>query len=179
MSFTSGASSLVALYCDKIIRTNILIKEGHMARGPILQLDSQGRKRCPACKEYKELNEFSMNKGKRFDRNGYCKLCESQRRRNNYSSEKQHQYNLKTFYRITKEVYDEMLVAQEGVCAICGLPETSTYQGKIRTMSVDHDHTTGAIRALLCSDCNRLVGFIERNPHKIELALAYLGRWGK
>ena len=147
-----------------------------MVRGPNLQLDNKGRKRCPACKEYKKLNEFSRNKGKSFDRNVYCKLCESRRRRKNYRSEKQHQYNLKKFYRITKEVYDEMSEAQGGVCAICGQPETSTYLGKIRTMRVDHDHATGAIRALLCSDCNRFVGFIERNPHKIELALAYLGR---
>jgi len=117
-----------------------------------------------------------MNKGKRFDSYVYCKLCESKRRRKNYISEKQHQINLKNFYHITKELYDEMLEAQGGVCAICGQPETSTYRGKIRTMSVDHDHATGAIRALLCSDCNRFVGFIERNPHKIELALAYLGR---
>lgn len=147
-----------------------------MVRGPNLQLDNKGRKRCPACKEYKKLIEFSMNKGKRFDRNVYCKLCESKRRRKNYISEKQHQINLKNFYHITKELYDEMLEAQGGVCAICGQPETSTYRGKIRTMSVDHDHATGAIRALLCGDCNRFVGFIERNPHKIELALAYLGR---
>src|SRR6266849_6520316 len=165
---------MVVFYCDIMNRTKVQYKEGHMVRGPNLQLDSKGRKRCPACKEYKKLIEFSMNKGKRFDRNVYCKLCESKRRRKNYISEKQHQINLKNFYHITKELYDEMLEAQGGVCAICEQPETSTYRGKIRTMSVDHDHATGAIRALLCSDCNRFVGFIERNPHKIELALAYL-----
>ena len=167
---------MVVFYYDIMNRTNVQHKEGHMVRGPNLQLDSKGRKRCPACKQYKKLIEFSLNKGKRFDRNVYCKLFESKRRRKNYISEKQHQINLKNFYHITKELYDEMLEAQGGVCAICGQPETSTYRGKIRTMSVDHEHATGAIRALLCSDCNRFVGFIERNPHKIELALAYLGR---
>ncbi len=75
---------MVVFYCDIMNRTNVQHKEGHMVRGPNLQLDSKGRKRCPACKEYKKLIEFNMNKGKRFDRNIYCKQCESKRRRKNY-----------------------------------------------------------------------------------------------
>jgi len=48
-----------------------------------------------------------------------------------------------------KETYDRLLAEQGGVCAICGNPP------KTRRLSIDHDHKTGAVRGLLCFQCNR------------------------
>ena len=53
--------------------------------------------------------------------------------------------HLKRKYGLTLEEYDAMLEAQGGVCAICGEPRPEE-----RTLHVDHDHETGAIRGLLC-----------------------------
>lgn len=77
-------------------------------------------------------------------------------------------------YGITVEQYDEMLVAQGGVCAICKtLPEADG-----RTpLQVDHDHSTGRIRGLLCSPCNTAIGSLRDDPQLLAAAMEYLG-WG-
>src|SRR5262249_1192006 len=54
-------------------------------------------------------------------------------------------------YGISFGEYQRMLVAQSGVCAICENQETKIEKGTLRLLSVDHDHTTGAIRGLLCA----------------------------
>ena len=85
-------------------------------------------------------------------------------------------YNLRSRYGITIEQYDEMLVSQDGGCAICGkAPDES------RRLSVDHDHSCcpGAktcgkcIRGLLCITCNVWLGYYE-NEEWISRARAYL-----
>lgn len=59
-------------------------------------------------------------------------------------------------FGITPEQYDLLLTAQDDVCAICG---ESCATG--RRLTVDHDHSTGLVRALLCTSCNRQLGIFE------------------
>lgn len=61
-------------------------------------------------------------------------------------------------YGIDLEAYDLLLEMQGGVCALCGQPPGK----KERYLSVDHDHATGRVRALLCRGCNVGIGWIER-----------------
>ncbi len=63
-------------------------------------------------------------------------------------------------YGITIEDYDRMLVSQGGRCAICRCEPTQIHQksGKVRDLAVDHDHVTGLVRSLLCTDCNTMLG---------------------
>ena len=61
-------------------------------------------------------------------------------------------------YGISIEEYDEMLTRQNFVCKICSRPENKMLNGKVRRLSVDHDHETGKIRGLLCMDCNTTLG---------------------
>jgi hypothetical protein len=67
----------------------------------------------------------------------------------------QRAYGLKRRYGITVEEYDELLSQQEGRCAIC-------YRIVEETLCVDHNHVTGKIRGLLCTRCNRSLGWLER-----------------
>lgn len=55
-------------------------------------------------------------------------------------------------------------------CEICGVVESD------RPLCVDHDHTTGAMRGLLCNNCNAGIGLLGDCPSRIELAAAYLRR---
>lgn len=73
-------------------------------------------------------------------------------------------------YGIDKHQYESMLAKQDGVCAIC----LRTPQECDRNLSVDHDHSTGAIRGLLCSQCNTSIGLMKDDPVRIERALRYL-----
>jgi hypothetical protein len=73
-------------------------------------------------------------------------------------------------YGLSEFAYAEMLLKQNGVCALCGgLPK-----GKKRDLEVDHDHETGKVRALLCCACNVLLGRVEKSPQLIENMVAYL-----
>lgn len=95
------------------------------------------------------------------------------RRRYNLSP-KRRACNWKNNYGISIEQFEKMLEMQGGVCAICHRPETQILYGKVRLLSVDHDHITGAVRGLLCSECNRGIGQLGDDPLRVESAARYL-----
>jgi len=70
--------------------------------------------------------------------------------------------------------FEAMSAAQDGKCAICRSLETTTHKGRLRRLSVDHDHMTGAIRALLCFACNTGLGSFEYDGNVLEAAITYL-----
>ena len=78
-------------------------------------------------------------------------------------------------YGITHEVYLEKLAAQGGGCAICGTKDLSKY--KVKYFDVDHNHTTGQVRGLLCRDCNVTTGVVENKWDKIQLIRQYIAEW--
>jgi hypothetical protein len=94
-------------------------------------------------------------------------MTDDQRKRKAENSARYHRENpyryLKKNYGITEQHYEDMLRAQNGVCAMCGQEEVSKIRGKTIRLSVDHNHGTGAIRSLLCRVCN----LVER-PDDIE-----------
>lgn len=74
-----------------------------------------------------------------------------------------------TVYGMTETQYDEMVAAQAGLCAICTEP-MNPYSGT----NVDHCHSTGKVRGLLCDRCNRGLGQLKDDPFTVHSALAYL-----
>lgn len=82
--------------------------------------------------------------------------------------------HLRNKYGISTEKYKELFDKQNGVCAICGLPETSRWRGIVRHLPVDHDHTTGEIRGLLCTKCNSGIGHLGDDPNLLHRAILYL-----
>ncbi len=66
---------------------------------------------------------------------------------------------------------DSLLVRQGGECAIC---RTGSPGGVWGSFHVDHNHTTGEVRGLLCCNCNRGLGLFQDNPHHLQSAIAYL-----
>lgn len=98
------------------------------------------------------------------------------KKRNVMTRSAAHHYGLMRHYGITLQEYSVMLLAQNGVCAICDRPETVVVHGAVKPLSVDHDHATGAIRDLLCNACNHLLGHAEEKIEVLEKAAAYLRR---
>lgn len=78
--------------------------------------------------------------------------------------------HLRRCYGITLEDYNDLYDQQEGRCAIC--KEEEKREGW--WLHVDHDHSTGEIRGLLCSVCNLALGHIERQGW-LSQAQGYLG----
>lgn len=89
---------------------------------------------------------------------------------------------LRHHYGISLTEYNRMLAEQNGCCAICHKPETTTRRGKLRTLGVDHDHSCcpgsrscgKCIRGLLCSRCNGGLGCFGDDPSLLTTALEYL-----
>lgn len=80
--------------------------------------------------------------------NGYCKAC---------CSEWKREQNFKVRYKISIEEYEQMLVFQNKKCQICEEPLEP------KKTVVDHCHTTGDVRGLLCYNCNNAIGFLKEN----------------
>ena len=76
---------------------------------------------------------------------------------------------LKRTYGISVEEYDEMLAAQDGVCAICGRRPRDDI-----SLHVDHCHVTGRLRGLLCFRCNNGLGDFGHDPALLQAALGDL-----
>lgn len=72
-------------------------------------------------------------------------------------------------YGISLEQYDELLKAQQGVCAICA---TSCDTGM--NLAVDHCHDTNKIRGLLCKNCNTAIGLLKEDLETMTKALEYV-----
>lgn len=83
---------------------------------------------------------------------------------------------LKRKYGISIAEYETMHQAQNGLCAICGQPETcmSHHTNGAKRLSVDHNHKTGKVRALLCWRCNGTIGKLEENHNLLYKMVDYL-----
>ncbi|NUR65141.1 MAG: hypothetical protein HOQ47_05220 [Streptomyces sp.] len=107
---------------------------------------------------------------------GRCKKCVGkqtgayQKRNRERASEMQRNWRLINQYGITADDFDRMHTEQNGVCAICGRPP----QGRWPVLAVDHCHTSGAVRGLLCTPCNQGIGAFRDRPEAIRSAIRYL-----
>ncbi|QCW23048.1 hypothetical protein [Synechococcus phage S-B05] len=130
---------------------------------------------CNKCGETKEFKSFSP-KGKRVDGSrkysSHCKPCQAKVKKERYSPERKREKDLKSKYGITLNEYDDMLTRQNYKCAICGTDDTTFSNGK--RFHVDHCHTTGKVRGLLCGKCNVALGHIGDNIDTLSRMINYL-----
>lgn len=123
---------------------------------------SKGQYQCKECvcemtKEYQNNNKIIISEKMKIKR----------KEDPNYS--RKHVYKKK--YNITIEDYDKLLISQNYKCAIC--KSSSSGRGN-NLFDVDHCHTTGKIRGLLCIKCNMGLGSFKDNKTSLEEAINYL-----
>ena len=126
-------------------------------------------KKCSTCGEQKPASEFPPNRRK-------CRPCVAQYL-SNWKQENPHkirEYNLLKDFGITHEEYIKMHEAQNGLCGICGEPEKAFMKTKTMFLAVDHDHETGEIRGLLCTNCNNGLGRFKDNIDLLKKAIQYI-----
>jgi hypothetical protein len=143
-------------------------------------------KQCTKCKEFKLPIAFANDKHKKDGLHSNCKACfslyDKQRYRNNADRERKRvqEYRknnpekvkatnrntkLKRAYGITQEQFLEISIKQEHKCACCGR-ETK--------LVVDHCHTTGKVRELLCHNCNTALGLLNEDNTIIQSLSNYI-----
>lgn len=135
-------------------------------------------KTCSKCKDLKPLWDFSRRKDRPSGFQSQCQKCIAENQKEyakNNPNTMRRTWRKKALkaYGLTPVGYQKLLNEQNGVCAICGLPETRVIYKKI-VLCVDHDHKTGKVRALLCSRCNILLGQANENVELLQKMASYL-----
>lgn len=127
-------------------------------------------KKCKTCEQILPFDVFtcrSDRKHKLLDDpskyGSHCKACDS----------------LKTklrFFKITRPEYEELREKSNDCCAICGVSEKDSWNGKTKHygLYIDHDHATGKVRGLLCHSCNLVIGHAKDDVSLLESAIKYL-----
>ena len=131
-------------------------------------------KTCLKCSVEKPLEDFY----KFFDKwsnkqyaSARCKLCHQEYRREspttprNRKSEK-----LQLRYGLTYEQWEKMKTNESYSCMICGITEAET----ARKLDVDHCHSSGKVRGILCNPCNNMIGHAKDNVAALRAAADYL-----
>lgn len=145
-------------------------------------------KRCTKCKTVRSLSDFPTDRSRPDNKHSWCKFCKTKqdnlwkrkkriedpvyRSRMNKIARNKSILN----YGISYEEYEEMLIDQEGVCAICGCEETNNTRGKINRLCIDHNHDSGEVRGLLCHKCNVGIGNLKEDIDILINAIKYLNK---
>lgn len=160
-------------------------------------------KKCYKCRELKDIADFGRDRRRKDLLNVNCRLCINSyytkmskeekevlnhKKKNYYYKNrdrllkskvdkyKDYEYKdfrkdarLKSYFGINLDIYKTMLSEQNNVCAIC---RQSCKTG--RDLAVDHCHSTGKVRGLLCCKCNNGVGSFNDNIEIMKRAIKYI-----
>ena len=126
---------------------------------------------CSTCKIEKPFDEFYVREDSKDGYNKKCKSCKKDYDNKRYSPEVVWAKALKRKYGIDSSTYYKMLEEQDFVCAAC-----SCSQETDKKLCVDHCHTTGKVRGLLCDRCNQALGLLKDNPETLSNLITYLAR---
>lgn len=134
-----------------------------------------GKVECSTCGVPKLPREFPKNATKKQKHDSECRRCKRERSEAYRNSAEGRDAVLERKYSITSATYDAMFKKQKGLCAGCGLPEsTMGRNGDVIRLAVDHDHATGAVRGLLCRRCNTGLGHFNDDHTRLIKLVAYL-----
>jgi len=138
-------------------------------------------KKCIICLQFKARKEFPPSALKRSDYR--CTKCASIRgkkwkeknpeKSRIHSTNGERKYLLK-WYGVTPEWYENKLKEQDNRCAICGCYPDSISR---KRLDVDHCHTTGVARGILCNRCNTGIGQLKDSEQILVNAISYLRRY--
>lgn len=107
----------------------------------------------------KFLAAYLFSNGRKGQKPNKCKVCIRER-------------ELRINFGVTLQWYECKLAEQGGQCALCGQSPDR------KCLAVDHDHTTQAVRGILCTRCNLSLARFEAVPGWAEKAMAYLRKYG-
>jgi hypothetical protein len=158
--------------------------------GPFLALpdaipsDMTPTKHCKRCNSTLSTDEFNRDKRRTDGLGFYCRTCTRRMAKTSWQRRvedplkraewvaKERARHLKRKYGISVEDYDQLLASQDGKCAICDATECQSGSA----LAVDHCHSTGKVRGILCRDCNTTLGKFNDDRSRFFKAIAYLGR---
>ena len=178
--------------CKKLKPLEMFLRDERRTLGyGMVCLECSQMKLCRKCQVKKPLNYFSRSDRSADGFRYSCKECENTKMREKY---KEPENRIKTLQRngkyyhnknsrdgrrerllskhgLTIAQYQEMLEKQEYRCAICKRLEGERGRPKL---VVDHNHSNGEVRGLLCDPCNRGIGMLLDDPEILQNAIDYI-----
>lgn len=136
---------------------------------------------CSSCNKDKPITSFNKRSDKTKGKRRYdyrCKECKTLQRQQRVLADsafkdqlKQNtrKWRLANEYGISEVEWFTMFTTQDGTCAVCQAKFTHPEQ-----MKVDHNHTTGVVRELLCNNCNVGIGMLGEDITRLQNAIQYL-----
>lgn len=131
-------------------------------------------KTCTKCDVSQILGNFYPAKLGKYKRSSDCRTCRAAYYKDRHANvpgvrEAADASRIRQLYGITPTDVETMRMAQANACPIC-----SREFGPSLRMNIDHNHSTGAVRALLCNPCNTAIGSMQEDPGVLRAAAAYL-----
>ena len=128
-------------------------------------------KPCPVCRTTE--NPKAEKKG------NLCKPCAIARSKKWQAANPERFFfnQIRAKWGLSQSDYLGMFEQQDNRCAICAEEETvpiSQKNTKPRRLAVDHDHSTGIIRGLLCTRCNTTLGKVKDDTDLLKKMIEYL-----
>ena len=122
---------------------------------------------CRTCKQEKPLDEFHVDRDKLDGHKSQCKECNKKARKEFYEQHPGYAMieTRRKKYKLGQEEYLKMVENQQGRCFICK---------EEKKLHVDHNHATQKVRALICQDCNLMLGHASDDPLILVAAIEYL-----
>lgn len=133
-----------------------------------MKLAGDVSKRCSRCGNTKPISAF--HKCRKYGTQHWCKECRAAQARIRYQRRKQEyaEYRLFSRYGLSTAELEAILERQNHRCALCEERLAD------RKPHIDHDHDTGRVRGVLCSECNTGLGKLKDSPALLRRAIAYL-----
>lgn len=136
--------------------------------GSNLQRDEVGRKWCVRCRRWLAMESFTPHKTSIDGYQSWCSECAAD-------------YMLRRRYGMTRAEVEVML-AEQGGCAICGTADPTAHSNYRRGWHVDHDHSccgpdrscAKCVRGILCASCNKMIGLARDDVLLLQSAIRYL-----
>lgn len=147
-----------------------------------IELSLNWRKRNPEKhKQYRtkyRKNKKYIEYQKKWEAKFGFKKRETRRQRDINHPELYKNWKLLRDYKIDLEEYNKLLKSQNYLCAICQGSSTTRKKNseEQKRLDVDHCHTTGKVRGLLCGSCNKGLGFFKDNLDNLKKAILYLSQ---
>lgn len=135
--------------------------------------NSPTHKTCPKCGENKERSEYWKDSSRPDGITAYCKPCKTSvtsewiNKNEDRVKAVAQKANRRRRYNLTEEEYKNILNIQNYRCAICKIEID-------HSAHIDHDHSSGRVRGILCHNCNKGLGMFRDSIEFLQNAIHYL-----